>query len=837
MGIFDPQGLPSSPTSQSITNSGIASWAQPYILNYLNQGNNLMNQGPTAMQQQVYQSAGSMGMPEQFAMGTNFANKAGEGQLSTAPMALNYGQMGATTGAQGIGIGEAGRQYGMSAGQNYANQATNPAAVGAYMNPYVQQALAPQLQLLNQQQQLGAQGINAKAAGQGAFGGNRATLAQGLNAQNYALAGQQAIGQGYNEAFKNAQQAQQFGANLGLQGAMQGTAAGLSGLDTALKGTGLGLQGVQGAQQGYSGATQAGAALGNIGAQQGQYELAKLALQNQIANQQFNQPWQNLNNMQSLMSGLPVSSSTTQGYQAGPNQLSQLTGAIGALGSYAPAAFDYAKDLYKRWNTNSDVNAANELMSRVNTGQVAADAGGSYYAPLPGYTGSGDSDYAQGGEVKRYAEGGITSINRKVMNDPTAYSEDTVNRSAQNNVLGGVTKLLALDTIAKQRAAMQAQQAMQQQPSPSVMAQLQQQAMQQQQMAPGIDSAESNLPQQYAGGGIIAFDEGGTAKSEDKSYFEKMKERLARASESTTTTPSMPSLFGIPLFGAADKEALAKAQAPAPAQTDAKPDELGRYKAGTDSGIVIHPNAPAAPTRPSAPQAYQAPAPRDYGTAGIDELTKGYESMIRGGEDFKKAESDADRSAFRKTMLGMMAGKSPYFFTNLGEAGEKAQEGLDKTLEGIQARKDKQLTQLMGLGLKGQDLKNEAIKLGISQAELEAKIPYLQAHANYYNAAAGAKGAGGAGGVKMGSIGAKDALALKREYQSFAMNPKSNPELFAALPARVQELLRAKPGTPSYNSGLAEVRKFANQKMMEDINFARAVGSKSGSASTPDDLI
>jgi len=30
-----------------------------------------------------------------------------------------------------------------------------------------------------------------------------------------------------------------------------------------------------------TGATQAGAALGNIGAQQGQYELAKLALQNQ----------------------------------------------------------------------------------------------------------------------------------------------------------------------------------------------------------------------------------------------------------------------------------------------------------------------------------------------------------------------------------------------------------------------------------------------------------------------------------------------------------------------------------------------------------------------------
>lgn len=826
MGIFDPQGLPSSPTSQSITNSGIASWAQPYVMNYLNQGNNLLNASTTPLQNQVYQSAGSMQRPEQFALGSSLANRSGEGQLSTAPMALNYGQMGAATGAQGIGIGQAGMNYGMNAGQNYANQATNPGAVGAYMNPFIQQALAPQLQLLNQQQALGAQKIAGQSAGQGAFGGNRATLAQGLNAQNYALAGQQAIGQGYTDAFKQAQQAQQFGANLGLQGAMQGTAAGLSGLDTALKGTGLGLQGVQGAQQGYTGATQAGAALGNIGAQQGQYDLAALELQNKIANQQYNLPFQKLNFMQGLMSGLPVSSSTTQGYQAGPNKLSQLTGAVGALGSYAPGAFDYAKDLYKRWNTNSDINAANDLMSQVNTGQVAADAGGSYYAPLPGYTGYGDSDYAEGGQVKRYAEGGITAINRKVMNDPTAYSEDTVNRSAQNNVLGGVTKLLALDTIAKQRAAMQAQQAMQQQPSPSVMAQLQQQ------MAPGIDNAESNLPQQYAGGGIIAFEEGGTAKSDER-FPEKIQDLPAYLRKRSPGIDKFLNAFNFNnIREQVNQGTNAPVVAPEPAPTDAQPDSLGRYKAGTDnSGIVIHPNAPAAPTRPSAPQAYQAPAPKDYGTAGIDELTKSYESMIRGGEDFKKAESDADRSAFRKTMLGMMAGESPYFFTNLGKSGLAAQEGLDKTLEGVQARKDKQITQLMGLGLKGQDLKNEARKLGIADAELEAKIPLYAAQAKYY----GAKGTGLGAGISAGSIGAKDYFARRDMYKSFALNPKANPELFAGLPKDVRDALGTKPGSPSYQRGLDAVKLIADRMLAQDVAEARSVGAKKVPLSSIDD--
>jgi hypothetical protein len=766
MGIFDPQGLPSSPTSQSSTSSGIASWAQPYVNNYLSNALLLANQGPTGFQNQVYSSAQNMGMPEQFGMGTSLANRGGEGQLSTAPMALNYGQMGATTGAQGIGIGQAGMQYGMNAGQNYANQATNPGAVGAYMNPYIQQSLAPQLQLLNQQQQLGSQDINARAAGQGAFGGNRATLAQGLNAQNYALAGQQAIGQGYNEAFRNAQQAQQFGANLGLQGAMQGTAAGLSGLDTALRGTSLGLQGVSGAQAGYSGATQAGAALGNIGAQQGQYELAKLALQNQIANQQYNQPFQNVEFQRNMLSGLPVSSSTTQGYTAGPNKLSQLTGALGAAGSYAPGIFNYAKDLYKSWNSGGGG-------SGITYGDDGYTTSAGNFIDPNEYSGG----MAEGGEVKRYAEGGITSINRRVMNDPTAYSEQTIDRGAQNGVLGGVTKLLALDTIAKQRAAMQNQQAMQQQPSPSVMAQLQQQAAQ-----PGIDSAESNLPQQYAGGGIIAFEEGGTTP---RSAF---REDLSRFAD-----------YAVPNLGIVKrlKELGSYFTTPRQAPTDADAQPGGLYGSGSnvapeiqvkpDSGIIIHPNAPrtVGPSAPTAPTAPPVATYKPADTSGIDALTKGYESMIRGGEDFKKAESDADRSAFRKTMLGLMAGKSPYFFSNLGEAGLAAQEGLDKTLEGIQARKDKQIAQLMGLGLKGEDLKNAARKMGIDEAELQGKLPTYAAEANYKNEyakyLASSKGKGAGSANLGGSLGEATVDKIMERYDAYRADYKNPNNPYVAM--------------------------------------------------------
>ena len=381
--FFGPQPLPSTPTSQQTTSGGIAGWAQPYVTDMLNKSQQLANQGPTDLQNQVYAASAGMGTPGQFAQGTGFLNQAGQGMLGTTGTALNYGAQGSQAGQVGMGYGQQGRdigvaggaQYGQQgagygqqasgAGQAYQKMATDPSQMAAYMNPYVQQALAPQLELLNQQQLLGAQGINAKAAGQGAFGGNRATLAQGLNAQNFALAGQQAIGQGYNEAFKQAQQAQQFGADIGLRGlqtGIQGAQTGLQGVNTQLAGTaqgmqgaGLGiqgaqagLQGVQGAQQGYQGATQAGVGLGNLGAQEGQYGLGKLSLQNQIANQQYNLPYQRAQFMQGMLSGLPVSTSTTQGWQSGPNQASQIAGlgttVLGGIGALNKSGmFDFLK--------------------------------------------------------------------------------------------------------------------------------------------------------------------------------------------------------------------------------------------------------------------------------------------------------------------------------------------------------------------------------------------------------------------------------------------------------------------------------------------------------------
>ena len=448
MGIFDASSLPSGPTSQSIATSNISPWAQPYINQYLSNAQNLASQGPTGFQNQVYSSAQNMGMPEQFAQGSNLANQAGQGHLASAPIAYGYGAKGSAYGDQGVGLGITGGALygGMGAGigqqatqaqQNYQNMATSPQAMQAYMNPYIQQSLDPQLKILNQQQALQAQDINARAAGQGAFGGNRATLAQGLNAQNFDLARQQAIGQGYDTAFKNAQQAQQFGSSLGLQGlgvGIQGAQTGLQGVGTQLAGTAqgmqgaqVGLQGVSGAQAGYSGATQAGAALGNLGAQQGQYQLGALALQNQIANQQYNQPFQNQQYMRDMMAGLPITQQTTQGYQAPPNALSQIGGIgttlIGGLGALNKSGLlDGAGNAVKNWwnspsnsttpNINYDANGA-----VINSGISYPTGGGGYTTSSGNEVNAGEysagaatGGYIRNGGVKSYASGGLVSL-------------------------------------------------------------------------------------------------------------------------------------------------------------------------------------------------------------------------------------------------------------------------------------------------------------------------------------------------------------------------------------------------------------------------------------------
>jgi hypothetical protein len=183
-------------------------------------------------------------------MGAGFGTSA----AGLAPEAQMYGAQGAQFGAQGAGIGGIGvqqAQQGFGAGAQYAQQATSPEAMRAYMSPYMQNVVDVQSQEARRQSEIEQQGIQSQAAQQGAFGGSRSAILEAERQRNLGTQLGRIQAEGSQRGFEQAQQAQQFGAGLGIQGLQ----AGYQGLQAGLQGTG---QGIQGAQAGLAGLGQAG---------------------------------------------------------------------------------------------------------------------------------------------------------------------------------------------------------------------------------------------------------------------------------------------------------------------------------------------------------------------------------------------------------------------------------------------------------------------------------------------------------------------------------------------------------------------------------------------------
>jgi hypothetical protein len=205
----------------------------------------------------------------------------------------------------------------MNAGNQYNAMATNPYAMQAYMSPYIQNALNPQLEEARRQSDISGQMNQARAVQQGAFGGSGSALVEAERLRNLNTQLGSIYGTGLQNAFQNAQQAQQFGSTLGLQGQQAG---------------------LQGAQiLGQLGQTQFGQqkdilnAQMNAGAQQ-------QALQQQILQQQYqdflNQKGydkQNLAFMSDILRGVPLGQTTQQQYTAPGSSTAQIAGGLTAL--------------------------------------------------------------------------------------------------------------------------------------------------------------------------------------------------------------------------------------------------------------------------------------------------------------------------------------------------------------------------------------------------------------------------------------------------------------------------------------------------------------------------
>jgi hypothetical protein len=204
----------------------------------------------------------------------------------------------------------------MQAGNQYARQATNPYAMQAYMSPYMEGAVAPELREAARQSAMQGQMNQAQAVQQGAFGGSRSAIIEAERQRNLGQQQADIYGKGMQNAYQNAQQAQQFGSTLNLQG--------------------LG-QGLQGAQTlGALGQQQYGQELGLLGQQQATGKMQQDFEQNRLnqivqdyaTSQQY--PLMQLGVLSNMLRGLPMQASTTQMYQAQPSAASQAMGSIGA---------------------------------------------------------------------------------------------------------------------------------------------------------------------------------------------------------------------------------------------------------------------------------------------------------------------------------------------------------------------------------------------------------------------------------------------------------------------------------------------------------------------------
>jgi len=181
---------------------------------------------------------------------------------------------------------------------------TDPGTAQQYMNPYLQSSLNPQMDEARRQNQIQQQLQNSEMSKAGAFGGSRQAVANSEMDASMLRNMAQITGQGYNNAFNNAQQQYNTEQGLGLQAAQQNQGYGLQALAAQAQGGDMQRQ-IE--QQGMS-------------ADQAQFEEESMF------------PYKQTQYMQSLLQGLPIGAQSYS-YQE-PGALSTMLGNSGGIASF-----------------------------------------------------------------------------------------------------------------------------------------------------------------------------------------------------------------------------------------------------------------------------------------------------------------------------------------------------------------------------------------------------------------------------------------------------------------------------------------------------------------------
>ena len=186
-----------TPTSTVGTSTqGLSPYVAPYVTSMLGgaeavaaepyqQYGGALTAGPSSLQNKMFEGLGGLSLPQNY--GASFSS-------STAPQMPGITSTGLNTGAStGSGI------TGVGAGTS-----GTPASGGiasAYMNPYLDAVLNPQMQALRENAQSNMNAQMGKLTSQGAFGGGRQAVMQSAGNRDLLQELNKTLGLGYSTAY------------------------------------------------------------------------------------------------------------------------------------------------------------------------------------------------------------------------------------------------------------------------------------------------------------------------------------------------------------------------------------------------------------------------------------------------------------------------------------------------------------------------------------------------------------------------------------------------------------------------------------------------------------
>lgn len=253
------------------TQSTLSEWAGPYVTDMLGRAeayakmpfetySGALTAGPSELQTKAFQGIGNLTLPSQFGTASTMAQD----------------------------IYSKSKEYMPTVG-----------TVESYMNPYLEAVLDPQRREAQRQADLSRRQMQSRMAQAGAYGGSRQAIMEAEGQRNLQTLLGDITGKGYSSAWEQAQKQRMDDIRAGQQG--------------------LGYQ------------TQAAQTLSNIGGQQAQYGLQNLqemlkagetqrGIEQQGLTADYNQylreleyPQKMLEFQKSMLSGLPISTYSTQG--------------------------------------------------------------------------------------------------------------------------------------------------------------------------------------------------------------------------------------------------------------------------------------------------------------------------------------------------------------------------------------------------------------------------------------------------------------------------------------------------------------------------------------------